>query len=136
MLLATIASWSRYEELLDRIKPDAIWFIVDFYNRSVTVRFTDGLVVYEYTSQSDDYPSCDIYDFKPEGFPEGGKVEIESEILGEKVKYIVGCQKLDGVELWCVYSDYYYAVKPVVEEKLSKYGVPVEGIITDVTEFL
>ncbi|MCS7385655.1 MAG: hypothetical protein DRJ18_02350 [Candidatus Methanomethylicota archaeon] len=136
MLLASIASWSKCEEMLERFKPDAIWFIVDFYNRTVTVRFTDGLVIYEYSSESDEYPSCDIYEFKPEGFPEDGVVEIESDVLGERVKYLVGCQKLDRVELWCVYSNYYDVVRPVVENKLSKYGLPIEGIITEVAEAL
>ncbi len=137
MLLVTIDTWDKCEKILEQLKPDTICFIIDSYNRAVTLRFTDGLVVYEYCSEPDDYPPCDIYVSKPETFSNDNELkEIEASILNEPIKYLVGCQKLNGVNLWCVYSNYAEIVRPIIERKLSNYGLPVEGLITEIRESL
>ncbi|MCS7364938.1 MAG: hypothetical protein NDF54_05815 [archaeon GB-1867-035] len=135
MLLATINTWNECEKILEQLKPEAIWYIIDFYNRMVTIRFTDGLVIYEFSSLTDDYPPCDIYDYRPAVFTEDDSlVEVEGVLFGEKIKYLVGCQKLNGVDLWCVYSNYEEVVRPVVIERLKLHAIPIEGLISEISE--
>lgn len=137
MLIATINSWDECQKILEQLKPEAIWYVIDVYSRVVTIRFTDGLVLYEFSSLADNYPPCDIYDYRPEVFSgDECLVEVEGELLGEKIKYLVGCQKLRGLDLWCVYSNYEEIVRPIITEKLRLYAIPIEGLITEISESL
>jgi hypothetical protein len=55
---------------------------------------------------------------------------VTNEIIGKRITYLVGAQKIRGFNMWCVYSDFGRTVKEELFNEFSDF-ILIEGSIKE-----
>lgn len=127
-MYVNVQNWDQFEALLKSKGVKEIYYTFDQKTRQIHLKFTDGAVIYEHVTPRDRFPfDCDIYIGPEEEITRLTKPEqVYNVILGKEINYLVGSQKIRGLNMWVVYSNFVMIARELLESVLKDYTL-VEG---------
>ena len=123
-----IEKWDEFIRVVESKNIKILYYTVLEDTRQVAIRCTDGNVIYEHVTPHDEFPYYSgIYINPDEEIKRLTRpIQIENEILGGRVLYLVGSQKIRGFNMWCVYSNFSSEVRDFMARQF-KDKILVEG---------
>jgi hypothetical protein len=133
MRYVIIEDWNQFKNLINNSKSKVIHYKIDNENRKLFLQIFINGIVYIYRSKPDSIPyQCGIFDEVDEEVKKLTKpVAISNEIIGKKITYLVGAQKIRGFNMWCIYSDFGKTIKEALNNELADF-ILIEGSIKEV----
>jgi hypothetical protein len=127
-----IEDWNQFRNLLTSNKSKVIHYKIDNENRKLILQIFLNSIVYIYRSKPDSIPyRCGIFEEIDEEVKKLTKpIAVTNEIIGKRITYLVGAQKIRGFNMWCVYSDFGRTVKEELFNEFSDF-ILIEGSIKE-----
>lgn len=125
-----VNSWDDFENLLKAKGVKEVYYKINGTTRQISLKFTDGTTIYEHVTPRDAFEyECQLYIDPPLEIRKLTKpIEIENEIMGDSLIYLVGSQKVRGFNMWFIYSNFIVEAEEFIKKKLKDYLV-IEGDI-------
>jgi len=123
-----IEKWDEFMKVVEAKGIKILYYTILEDTRQVAIRCTDGHIIYEHITPPDEFPYYSGIYINPvdEIKRLTRPIQVENEILGGKILYLVGSQKIRGFDMWCVYSNFSSEVREFMAKQL-KDKILVEG---------
>ncbi len=130
LLYIQVRNWEDFKRLLESKGVKEIYYTILDDTRQIVLKFTDGIAIYEHITPRDYFEyDCGLYVDPEEEVRRMTKPEeVENEILGGVIRYLVGSQKIRGFNMWFIYSNFGIEAREFIAKQLKDY-ILIEGDI-------